>query len=57
MKYEVHTGRPSWHQNKAGHISAGITVFGEKDEAEAYLARCKELRPHEPAFILPVEES
>lgn len=50
--YEVHTGRPSWHQQKAGHISAGATIFNTRADAERYLANFKALHPDQPAFIL-----
>lgn len=48
----VHTGHPSWHQMRAGHISSGITEFTSLKDAEEYVARCKALRPNEPAFIV-----
>lgn len=51
-QYEVHTGRPSWPQQRAGHISSGATIFYMRADAEKYLAKCKELRPDEPAFII-----
>lgn len=52
-KWSVHEGRPSWHQQRAGHISAGVTLCDTKAEAEAYLASFKKHHPDEQAFILP----
>lgn len=52
--YDVHEGRPSWHQSRAGHISAGVTTgFTTPEEANAFADR---LRAHHPAlyvFVLP----
>jgi hypothetical protein len=50
-QYCVHTGVPSWHQQRAGHGSAGAMCFWMKTEAKRFLRRVKKLRPHEPAFI------
>ena len=51
--FDVHEGRPSWHQQKAGHISAGVTSgFKTREEAEVYMERCREYRPNEPRFIV-----
>lgn len=50
--FEAHIGRPSWHQAKAGAISAGIVRFDTKAEAEEYVARYKAGRPGEPAFVI-----
>ena len=47
----VNTGRPSWHQQRAGHISAGGIVWHSKEEAEQYMSRYKQHHPDEPAFI------
>ena len=49
----MHEGRPSWHQQRAGHISAGGTLCDTKAEAEEYLASFKKHHPNEVAFILP----
>lgn len=50
----VHTGRPSWHQARAGHISSGITSgFESKEEAEKYITNFKKRHPNEPAFAVP----
>lgn len=51
-KFEAHTGRPSWHQAKAGAMSSGIVSFGTKDEAEQYVERYKASHPGEPAFVI-----
>lgn len=50
--FEAHTGRPSWHQARAGAISSGIVSFGTKKEAEQYVTKYKASHPHEPAFVL-----
>ena len=50
-EYCVHEGRPSWHQQRAGQISAGAMCFWKKKSATAFLRRVKKLRPNEPAFI------
>lgn len=50
--FEAHTGKPSWHQARAGAISSGVVIFGTREEAEAYVTRCKVSRPDEPAFVI-----
>lgn len=52
VRYEAHTGKPSWHQARAGAISAGIVSFGTKAEADEYVARYKVRYPNEPAFVI-----
>lgn len=45
-EWVVHEGRPSWHQARAGHVSAASTGgFASKEEAEAWLARARENNP------------
>lgn len=51
-EYAVHTGRPSWHQARAGHYSSAVMLFWRKRDAQRFLRRCKRLRPDEPAFIV-----
>lgn len=51
-QYCVHTGRPSWHQHRAGHISSGAACFWKKAEAEKYMRGFKKYNPGEPAFIV-----
>ncbi len=51
-RFEAHTGRPSWHQAKAGAISSGIVVFGTYAEAEQYVVKYKNVHPGEPAFVI-----
>lgn len=52
----VGTGRPSWHQARAGHGYSAITHgFTTKEQAEEYAARCRDLRPHEPAIVFERE--
>jgi len=54
-EYHVHTGRPSWHQARAGHRSAGITVCTTRVSAERYRDAVLKMYPSEPAFIVEVE--
>ncbi len=54
--YDVHEGRPSWHQQRAGHISAAATVgFKTREDAEAYQARLKVHHPNLHTFVLARE--
>lgn len=51
-EYCVHEGRPSWHQQKAGHVSAAMTCgIWSKREAERELRKFKKHHPGETAFI------
>lgn len=50
-EYCVQTGAPSWHQQRAGHISAGGMCFFQKSKATKYMRNFKKHHPHEPAFI------
>ena len=50
-EYCVQTGRPSWHQQKAGHISSGSSCFWSKKAAKKYVRGFKKHHPDEPAFI------
>ena len=52
VSFEAHTGRPSWHQAKAGAISSGIVSFGTKGEADKYVEKYKASHPGEPAFVI-----
>lgn len=50
--YDVHEGRPSWHQQRAGHISAGVTTgFVTRADAEAFAARLQAHHPDMPVFV------
>lgn len=41
-RYTYHTGRPSWHQRRAGHYSAGtITVDHTPEQHAAFVANYK----------------
>ncbi|KOV84760.1 hypothetical protein [Nocardia sp. NRRL S-836] len=51
-KVEVHTGRPSWHQEQAGAISAGITSFDTPEQAHAYLDGFRAHHPGKTAFVI-----
>jgi hypothetical protein len=50
-EYCVHTGHPSWHQQRAGHGSSGAMCFWTKPEAEKYQRSFKKHHPDEPSFI------
>ena len=47
----LHEGRPSWHQARAGHISAGGTIYDTKEAAERGMERFRKARPDESFFI------
>ena len=52
--YDVHEGRPSWHQARAGGTCAAMTVgFSTRADAEAHIAR---LRVHHPGMVAYVVE-
>lgn len=37
IEFHVHEGQPSWHQRRAGHISAAVTTgFKTREDAEAF---------------------
>lgn len=55
-RYCVHTGRASWHQQRAGHISAGQTCFWTKAAAQKYMRNFKKHHPGEPAFVVKTRE-
>lgn len=51
--WEVHEGRPSWHQQRAGHISAAVTSgFKSKEEADTFAGKLKAHHPEMPVFVL-----
>lgn len=53
--WEVHEGRPSWHQQRAGHISAAVTTgFETRQQAEEFAQR---LRDHHPGMHVFAQES
>lgn len=51
-KVEVHTGAPSWHQARAGAISAGVVTFDTPAQADEYVTGFRARRPHEPVFVI-----
>lgn len=54
VSYEVHEGRPSWHQARAGAISAGVTTgFVTRAAADEFADR---LRAHHPSLYVFVRE-
>jgi hypothetical protein len=56
--WEVWQGRPSWHQQKAGHGCASITSgFPTKEEADECARKYREKHPGEPAFARPTQEA
>ena len=52
MIYHVCTGRPTWHQARAGHVCSAVTVCPTRASAEEYLVGCKQYHPDEPAWIV-----
>lgn len=51
--YDVHEGYPSWHQQRAGHISAAVTSgFRSRAEAEKLVDALKKHHPGMHVFIL-----
>ncbi len=53
--YEVHEGRPSWHQARAGHISAAVTTgFRTRADAQAHVDRLKVHHPTLETYIREV---
>jgi hypothetical protein len=52
VRFDVHTGKPSWHQARAGAISSGIITFPTQDEADIYVANYKVSHPDSPAFVI-----
>jgi hypothetical protein len=51
--WDVHEGRPSWHQQRAGHISAAVTTgFKTREDAEAFAVKLRTHHPHEYYFVL-----
>lgn len=52
VSFEAHTGKPSWHQARAGAISSGIVSFGTKREADEYVEKYRASHPGEPAFVI-----
>lgn len=51
--FDVHEGRPSWHQMRAGHISAAATTgFKSREDAEAYRERLRVHHPEIPTFVV-----
>ena len=52
--YEVHEGRPSWHQARAGHISAAVTIgFETREAAEAFAGKLRVHHPELYVMVLP----
>ena len=52
VEYHAHTGRPSWHQARAGGISSGVGVYSTREAAETYCTNYKKHHPDEPCFII-----
>lgn len=52
--WDVWTGRPSWHQQRAGnHLGAACTSgFTSRAEAEAFAAGYAQLHPTEPVIVV-----
>lgn len=53
VTYEVHEGSPSWHQSRAGHISAAVTTgFETREDANAFAERLKANHPRLRVFVV-----
>lgn len=51
-EYCVHEGSPSWHQQRAGHVSAAMTCgIWSKREAEKLARGLRRHHPGMPVFI------
>lgn len=56
--YEVHEGRPSWDQQRAGHISAAVTSgFATCEDAEAFAVKLRQHHPNMPVFVRERKET
>lgn len=54
--YEVHEGYPSWHQQRAGHISAAATTgFTTREAAEKLADGLRRHHPNLRVFIIERE--
>jgi len=57
-EFEVHEGAPSWHQQRAGHISAGVTTgFSTRAAADEHADRLRANHPGIPVFVREVAKS
>lgn len=54
VAYHVHAGHASWHQRRAGHVSAGIYVLYSRREAEEWATNYRSHHPGEPCWITEV---
>ena len=50
--WTVYEGRPSWHQQRAGHIAACSSVYHSSQEAEEYTARVLDRHPDRHVFVV-----
>lgn len=51
--FDVHEGKPSWHQQRAGGVSAAVTSgFKTREDAEAYQKRLAEHHPETSSFVI-----
>ena len=56
ITYDVHEGRPSWHQSRAGHSCAAVTAgFTTREAAQEYIDRLLSLHPGMVAYIREVK--
>lgn len=52
--WDVHEGQPSWHQQRAGHVSAASTTgFKTRAEAESFADKLRANHPQMLVFVLP----
>ena len=55
--YRIQTGRPSWHQSKAGGTFAGEIILRLTDEElQTYWRNHAAQAPHEPIYVYEAEE-
>jgi hypothetical protein len=52
IEWCVEGGRPSWHQQRAGHAYESSMCFREKRKAVAFMKRVAKLRPDEPQHLV-----
>ena len=55
-EFVVYEGRPSWHQQRAGHIAGASSVFTTRKKAEDHMARMLKVWTDVPIFIIEREK-
>jgi hypothetical protein len=56
MRYHVHTGWPTWHQQQAGARSAGQMIYSTRLEADTYAREYQTRYPNELCFVEAVPD-